>query len=156
MKKHRKVCIAVVFLFSTICSADSRGQEIDQAIMDCASSAIVEDVIYSGDDDFSFALRASGKEGNLTDQDKFGERSRIVLKFNADTLNGTQVVVYPDSEVITSETLGLSGRRFLNLLISRMHSQVPINLTFSVKTRDQAVLETESAFDIEYFQLNGD
>ena len=124
--------------------------------MDCASSAIVEEVIYSGNGDFSFALRSSRNDRNLTDQNEFGERTRIVLKFNADTLNGTQVVVYPENKVITSDTFGLTGKNFLNLLISRMQTQTPINLTFSVEAKENADLETEEELEIVYFQVNGE
>ncbi len=154
MKMRKTFCLQIVCLLCMVFSVNSRGQELHETIMDSASSAIVENVVDSGNGIFSFSLRSAEKDRNLTDQGKLGERSRLVLKFNADTLNGTQVVVHSEDEYITSETLGLSGRRFLSLLISRMQSQTPISLTFSVVAQDQAALESRAEFEIVYFQWN--
>jgi len=156
MKKLKKICLVIACIVPIASSTNAQSEEIHQTIMDCASSAIVEEVIYSGNGDFSFTLRSSRNDRNLTDQNEFGERTRIVLKFNADTLNGTQVVVYPENKVITSDTFGLTGKNFLNLLISRMQTQTPINLTFSVEAKENADLETEEELEIVYFQVNGE
>jgi len=153
-----KLKIVGIFLVCTVASAavaDSDSQEVVHAIMDCACSAIVENVSYSGNGDFTFSLRSFREGQSVTDQNKFGARTRIVLKFNADILGGTQIVLYPESQSITSETVGLSGTRFLNLLISRMQTQTPISLTFSVMPKENTDLENEQEFELRYFQING-
>jgi len=123
------------------------------AIMDCASSAVVSEVNYLGDGEFSFTLQSSGNS-NITDAGVFGERDHVVLAFNADLLEGVRIVVYSDNETITREDIKLSGRGLINLLLRKMSTHTNINLTFAVATSDSIDLNADTSFDIAYFQVN--
>ena len=59
MKNLKKFCLVVIYILLIGASAYSQNKENYKTIMDCASSAIVEKVHYSGNGDFSFVLKPS-------------------------------------------------------------------------------------------------
>ncbi|GEM_PF-6848317 len=150
LKKYRNIMLCSLFLVS---SGYAQAEESQNTVMDCARSAIVSEVNYLGDGEFSFTLQSSDSS-NITDSGVFGERDHVVLAFNADLLEGVRIVVYSDNELITREDIKLSGRELINLLLQKMCTHANINLTFAVATSDSIDLNADTSFDIVYFQVN--
>lgn len=113
----------------------------------------VTEVIYLQNGEFFVTLSLPSSVDSETNPLFFNNEPTLSFKFQPDKLDGICVIVTPDQEITRRDIL-LSGPSFINLLLSNMESDQPLNMSCAF-TEIQSDSEIEPAkYVLNYFQVN--